>query len=103
MAKIKVDHSKFENAAVEIEKYVDLLKKKMSGVQAEVDGLSASWQGFDYNQYKNEFNKINNNDSVHVQTIKAMESYAKYLRFASDKYKEAQTKAINRANKLSRG
>ena len=47
MAKIKVDHSKFESAASEIEDYVDILKKKMNGVQGEVNNICSAWQGSD--------------------------------------------------------
>lgn len=102
MAKIKVDHSKFESAASEIEDYVDILKKKMNGVQGEVNNICSAWQGSDFNQFKTEFDKLDNGDSTHTQMVKALESYAKYLRFAAKKYKETQAGAIDRANRLPR-
>ena len=102
MAYIKVDHSKFESAASAVDDYVTLMKNKMRSVQGEVATLSSSWQGSDFNQFKTEFDKLDNGDSTHTQMVKALESYAKYLRFAAKKYKETQAGAINRANRLPR-
>ena len=100
MAYIKVDHSRFEGTASEVDKYVTLMKNKMRSAQEEVNTLSSSWQGSDYTQFKSEFDKVDNEDSVHTQMVKSLESYAKYLRFAAGKYKDAQTRAVNRANNL---
>ncbi len=100
MAYIKVDHSKFEKAATEVDNYVNLMKDKMKNAQGEVTTLSASWQGSDFNQFRQEFNKLDDGDSVHTQMVKSLESYSKYLRYAANKYKEVQSKAVNRANGL---
>ncbi len=102
MAYIKVNHSKLESTAAEVDKYVTLLKKKMKNAQGEVSTLSSSWQGSDFSQFKSEFDKVDNSDSTHNQMVKALESYAKYLRFAGNKYKDAQARAVNRANSLPR-
>ena len=102
MAYIKVDHSKFENAAAEVDKYTTFLKQKMKSAQGEVVNLSSTWQGGDYNQLKNEFDKVDNNDSTHSKMVKALESYSGYLRYASNQYKNAQIRAVNRANSLPR-
>ena len=102
MAYIKVDHSKFEDAASAVDSYVTLMKNKMRSAQGEVATLSSSWQGSDFAQFQTEFDKIDNDDSTHTQMVKAMESYARYLRYAADKYKGAQIRAINRASSLSR-
>ena len=102
MAYIKVDHSKFEGAASAIDDYVSLMRNKMGSAQGDIKTLAYSWQGSDFNQFKFEFDKLDNNNSVHSQMIKAMQSYSKYLRFAASKYKEAQINAINRANRLPR-
>ena len=98
--KVKVDHSKFESVASAIDDYVALLKNKMISSQGEIDILSSTWQGSDFAQFKIEFDKVDNADSTHVQMVKALESYAKYLRFAAKKYKDAQQRAVNRANNL---
>ncbi len=102
MAYIKVDHSKFEGAASAVDSYVNLMKNKMRSAQGEVNILSSSWQGTDYNQFKIMFDRVDNNDSTHMQMVKSLESYSKYLRFAANKYKDAQTRAVNRANSLPR-
>lgn len=102
MAYIKVDHSKFESAAYAVDSYVNLMKSKMRGAQSEISILSSTWQGSDFAQFKTQFNKVDDADSTHAQMLKAMESYSKYLRFAANKYKEAQSRAVNRANNLPR-
>lgn len=100
MAYIKVDHSKLEDAASAVDSYVSLLSKKMIKAQAEVIMLSGAWQGQDFAQLQKEFAKLDDTDSTHKQMTKAMQSYAKYLRYAAKKYKEAQSRAVNRANSL---
>lgn len=100
MAYIKVDHSKFFNAANEIDSYVKLMKDKMKQAQDEVLELSSNWQGSDYVQLKYEFDKVDDNDSIHMQMIKSLESYSNYLRYAAEKYRDVQSKAVNRANSL---
>lgn len=102
MAYIKVDHSKFESTASAIDGYVKLMKNKMKNAQHEVVALSTTWQGSDFVQFRKEFDKVDNNDSTHIQMIKALESYARYLRYAAKKYKDAQARAVNRANGLPR-
>ena len=100
MAYIKVDHSQFEAAASAVDSYVRVLKNKMSSAQGEVNALSASWQGADFSQFRSEFDRVDNSDSTHAQLIKSLESYAKYLRYAAEKYKGAQARAVNLANNL---
>ena len=102
MAYIKVDHSKFEETASAIDTYVSLMKNNMRGAQGEVTTLSSSWKGTDSTQFSTEFDKIDNEDSTHTRMVKSLESYAYYLRFAANKYKDAQARAINRANGLPR-
>ena len=100
MAYIKVDHSQFEAAATAVDNYVRVLKTKMSSAQGEVTVLSSTWQGSDYAQFKAEFDRVDNSDSTHAQLVKSLESYAKYLRYAAEKYKGAQARAVNMANNL---
>ncbi len=100
MAYLRVDYSKFEVAASAIDSYVSSMKNKMRSAGGEVNTLSASWQGSDFNQFKSQWDKVTDNDSTYNQMIKSLESYTKYLRFAAQKYKEAQSKAVNRANGL---
>lgn len=102
MAYIKVDHSKFESAASAIDAYVKVLKQKMNLCQMDLMTLSIVWKGDDFTQFRNEFKKLDDDDSTHAQLIKSLESYSKYLRFVANKYKDTQAKAVNRANSLPR-
>ena len=100
MAYIKVDHSKFEKAADAIDTYLDQMKKRMGSADGEITKLSAGWQGDDFTQYKVQWEKVAGDDSTYAEMKKSFETYAKFLRFAADKYKNAQANAVNRANKL---
>ena len=100
MAYIKVDHSEFQKAASEIDEYVTLLNKKMRQSQLEVETLSSNWQGKDFSQFKIQFSRTDNKDSTHYQMVEALKAYSKFLKYAGDKYKNAQIDAVNRANWL---
>lgn len=100
MAYIKVDHSKLESTASLVEAYISNTKKKMNNANGYVANMSGSWQGVDFNQFKLQWDGVTNNDSAYSQMMKSLESYAQFLRYAASKYKNAQAKAINRANSL---
>lgn len=102
MAYIKVDHSKLKSTANAVDTYVKLLRDKMGLAQSEIEALSAGWEGQDYTQFLAAFDAIDNGDSTHAALIKALESYAEYLRYAGDKYRNTQASAINAANLLPR-
>lgn len=102
MAYIKVDHSKFENAASEIDEYVSLLKDKMKTARLEVLAMTYQWQGSDAVEFMKQFDKIDDDESVYKNMIESLESYATFLRYAAKRYKDAQTVAVNRANALNR-
>lgn len=102
MAYIKVDHSKFAGTASAVDKYVTLLKNKMNSAEGEVASMSSVWQGADYTRFKSQWNKVTNGESTYTQMVKSLESYSSFLKYAAEKYKDAQTKAVNRANSLPR-
>ncbi len=102
MAYIKVDHSKFATAASEVESYVETMRSNMNSANREVNTLAQSWQGADYTQFKTQWDKVDNENSTHTQMLKSLESYGRFLRYASSQYKEAQNRAVNRANGLPR-
>ena len=102
MAIIRVDHSKFKGTADKFETYVTNLKKQMRSAESEVNSMSASWQGADYTQFKNQWNMVTENGSTYAEMVSALESYTKFLRFAGEKYKDAQIKALDSANSLPR-
>ncbi len=100
MAYIKVDHSQFEKTATTIETYVINHKKNMQSINQSVISLNSDWSGKDYAQLRKEWQEINSSESTSGKMIKSLENYADYLRFAANKYKSAQSAAINRANSL---
>ena len=100
MGFIRVNHSQFEAAASEIEDYVANHKKYMVSAGQEVTTLTSTWQGKDATQFQTQWNKVTNNDSTSHNMTKALENYAKFLRYAASQYKDAQTKAVNSANRL---
>ena len=97
MAYINVDHSKFEPAASAVEQYIQVIKTNMGRGDSEVNSLNTAWEGRDYVRYKAEWEKLNNPGSVKAEYIKALENYAQFLRYAGNKYKNAQADAVNRA------
>ncbi|MCP8969379.1 WXG100 family type VII secretion target [Ectobacillus ponti] len=100
MGHIRVNHSKFEAAAAAIETYVANHGKNMNAASQEVTALSSSWQGKDSAQFQQQWDRVADNDSTAKKMAKSMESYAKFLRYAAGEYKNAQAKAVNRANDL---
>ncbi len=100
MAYIKVDHSQLIRTAERIDICVENYRRHMKGIDDAVTGLGRKWQGADYDQLKQEWNQIKGNNSASSDMEKAMRSYADFLRFAAGKYKNAQSNAINRANRL---
>ena len=99
---IRVDHSKFEDAASAIENYISRMKNKSSLAEGEINNLSAAWQGSDFTQFKVQWEKAVSTDSTYADMKKSFETYAKFLRDAANRYKNAQANAINRANALPR-
>ena len=102
MAYINVDHSKFEQAAKAIDTYVREARIKMRSSSNVVHDLAATWQGKDASEFQNQWNRLDDSDSTFSKMIKDLESYAKFLRYAAKKYKDAQSNAVNRANGLPR-
>lgn len=102
MAYIRVEHGKFAAAASGVDSYVATMKTKMRSANGEINVLSAKWQGYDFIRFKMQWDKVDNENSTHTQMVKALESYAQFLRYAASKYKEAQARAVNMANGLPR-
>lgn len=102
MAYIKVDHSKFSSASKAIDAYVKSAKSKMKSASGEVDNLAANWEGADFTQFKIQWNRTDDKDSVYATMIKSLVSYSDFLKYASKEYKNAQARAVNRANNLPR-
>ncbi len=102
MAYIVVDHNKFEHAASAIDTYISKHKKNMNKINQEMVDLAASWQGADYVAAKQKCSEMNASGSTSDKMIKALDSYADYLRYAGKQYRDVQSRAVNRANLLPR-
>ena len=102
MARIEVDHSQLTIMATKIDAYISSHKANMKQINSEIDGLNVNWKGADYNQIEKEWNQIKSSESTSGKMLKSLDNYAEFLRFAANKYKSAQSNAINRANKLPR-
>lgn len=100
MAYIKVDHSKFSAAAGAVDDYVGKMKNNMNRTTREVDVLEAGWQGKDYKQFNQQWDRVTNKDSTYQEMVKSLEAYSKFLRYAAEEYKNAQAKAVGRAKRL---
>lgn len=102
MSYIKVDHSRLGSTADAVESYVELMKNKMRSADKEISALSFNWKGQDSNEYKMKWNTVCDDDSTYTKMMSSLKSYAGFLRYSAEKYKDAQTKAVNRANRLPR-
>lgn len=102
MAYIKVDHAKLASAADRINGYIQKHNRAMKNMRSTVDGLSSSWSGEDYLQLQKEWNEIEAKDSTSGLMLKSIKNQADSLTEAAEKYKEAQARAVNRANVFCR-
>lgn len=100
MAYIKVNHKKMLDAATQIDNYITSIDKNMATIDTTVLSLNAEWKGQDYVQLKAEWNEINSSGSTTDKIKTSLKSYAGAIREAASLYKEAQARAINRANAL---
>ena len=100
MAYIKVNHRKMLEAADQIDNYVARLDKNMKKIDSTVNSLGGEWSGVDYKQVKKEWGEINSTGSTTDKMKRSLKSYSGSIREAAKLYKEAQARAINRANSL---
>lgn len=87
MAYIKADHSKLKSTASAVETYAELLEREIKTAKQDVQTLYADWQGADASQFQEKFNGITGTDSAHFATVKALKSYAEYLRLRQTRTK----------------
>ncbi len=100
MAYIKVNHQKMLAAANQVENYIAQLDKNMTTINTEMLSLESKWNGVDYQRVRAEWDEMNSSGSTTDKMKTTLKSYAGSIREASKLYKEAQTRAINRANAL---
>ena len=100
--KIDVDRKQLTSSASAIDSYVEAMKKHMDSADSEVRNLASVWEGRDYAAFQSRWNKVTDRDSVYTNWQNALKNYAELLRFAEEKYKNAQKNAVERANRLPR-
>lgn len=100
MAYIKIDHTQFRNASNAVDTYIRNHKKSMNSIEQEMTSLGASWKGEDYLQIKHEWNQIHDSGSTSDKMLISLQNYADALEATAKKYKDAQSRAVNRANTL---
>ncbi len=100
MAYIKVNHQKLLSSADQIDNYIAAMDKHMRNMESAIVSMGADWKGEDYLQLKKEWNEINSTGSTTDKMKTSLKSYAGTLREAAKLYKDAQMRAINRANNL---
>ncbi len=102
MATIRVDQSRLKRSSNTVSQYLSSMKSNMRTAQQEISRLSTEWQGKDATQFAAQWDQITSGNSSYNRALKALESYANYLKMAEKEYKNAQSRAINRANALPR-
>lgn len=98
MSYIKVNHAKLENAARNIENSLQRQKSHLDSADKQVNNMKQSYSGEDYNAFSSQWAGVRAKGSFVTKTTNAIESYAEYLKFAAKEYKDAQSKAVNKAN-----
>lgn len=102
MAFISADLGRLERAARAVDDYVRNHRANMNRANSEIMNLGNSWQGSDFNQFRNRWNTVTANGSSSSNMISSLENYSRFLRFAAGRYRQAQTNAVNRANSIPR-
>ena len=100
MAYIKVNHKKMAGVADKVDEYVSSISKNMNAIDFVVFHLGAEWRGEDYIQFKKEWNEINSGGSTTDKMKTSLKSYSDSVRESAQLYKDAQSRAVNRAKNL---
>ena len=100
MAYVRVNHQKMLTVATQIEDYIKKLDNNMKSIDNAVSSLKSEWMGKDYLQVKKEWEEINSKSSTTDKMRSSLNAYASSIRETAKIYKEAQARAINRANTL---
>ena len=102
MSYIKVNYQKLVIAAEKIKDYVLKFERNMKYIEDSVFELNENWKGQDYDAFKIYWKEIYSAKTPSDMTKISMEKYAEALRESAEQYREAQIRAINRANTLCR-
>lgn len=100
MAYIRVDYKMMINTVNQIENYISTFDNNMELISNDIVSINSEWEGKDYQQFKAEWDKIKSPGSTSYLMRAAIQNYADEIKEAVNKYKEAQIRAINKANSL---
>ena len=100
MSRIRVNHYKFESTAAIIDEYIQKQESYMNIINSNIEEAGHYWSGKDYMEFCKQWNEINSTASTSEQIKKSLKNYAEVLRKTGNMYKEAQARAVNRANSL---
>lgn len=97
MRSIMVEPERLEQTAASIDDANDEYERTYQAIYAEVDKMSASWQGKDNIAFTNQI-KAFEDDLRQISII--MRQYADFLRNSARAYRETQDEIYARANRL---
>lgn len=97
MRTIRVEPSRLESAAANIENADADYNRIYQAMYAEVDKMSSSWQGKDNTMFTSQIKEFQ--DDLRQISI-VMREYANFLRTSARAYREAQDEIYSRATKL---
>lgn len=100
MAYIKVNHAVLVAGSKQLLDYVTKQKESMLRMEESMEVLGSSWGGEDSAQVQRSWSELNGEESVSSAMANAIRRYANSIGESAMKYKEAQARAINRANLL---
>jgi uncharacterized protein YukE len=100
MAYIKVDHSRMLAVANSLDGYVNKYNSLLLQAAQSTDGIGGAWQGTDYAEFRNKINTLTNSDSSLKKTAKSYQAFSDQLRDSAARYRDAQSRAVNRANNI---
>lgn len=98
---IEINHSKLGNSALAINEYLDYIVKYMNLSTDKVNQLtSKNWLHDDALEFRNRWLKHNDSTSVTSKMKASLRNYSNSLKYAENQYRNAQSKAINKANMI---
>ena len=97
---INVNHNKFQEVSNKIDDYIQQQDTCMNRANEQMELLFQSWSGTDADSLKSQWNNVESGSSVTMRMKKSLKSYSLGLKEASYQYKNAQSLAINDANRL---
>ena len=97
---IRVDHSVMRSTASSLRSVADGIIGTLNQTIGQMDDLSSSWQGSDYDTFIGRAHALRENDSSIVSTSNTIRQYADWLENAANMYQQAQAQAINKSLSL---